>query len=159
MEHVYRRRTEQKTNYKKRLSLLMSGKARVVVRKSNMYVYLQYVVHDTKGDIMKLSVSSKSLKKYGWTANLGNTSACYLTGYLFGKSVQEKKLSKELVFDIGLQKAQKKGRLFASLKGAIDSGLKIEANPDVFPDADRITGKHIKKEELFNKVKANIEKK
>lgn len=158
MEHMYKRRAEQKTNYKKRLSLLVSGKNRLVARKTNLYMHLQYVVHDAKGDVIKFSISSKALKAHGWTANTGNVSACYLTGYLFGKLVASKKLSKELVFDIGLQNAQKKGRLFAALKGAIDSGLNIDANKDVFPDLDRISGKLIKKEDLFNKTKTNVDK-
>ena len=155
----YIRRVEGKTNYKKRLTLLRSRKARLVVRKSNLYINLQYVEHNAVGDNSKLNVLSKAIAKYGWTAGLKSLPACYLTGYLFGKEVIEKKLNKDLIFDIGLLKSHKGGRLYAALKGAVDAGLNIPLGEEVLPPEDRYTGKHIKKEELFKKVKANIDKK
>jgi large subunit ribosomal protein L18 len=159
MEHKYKRRAQQKTNYLKRLTLLKSGKSRLVARKSNLYMNLQYMVHETKGDVSKLNLSSKVIKKFGWEFGCNSIPACYLTGLLFGKLVAEKKLSKEVIFDIGLHRAQPKGKIFAALKGAIDSGLNLDVDEKMFPDADRLTGKHIKKDAVFNKVKENILKK
>ncbi len=123
-----------------------------------MYIGLQYVTHNAKGDESKISVLSKALTKYGFEGAVKNISASYLTGYLFGKMVQKENLSQELIFDIGLHNAHRGGRIFAALKGAIDSGLNIAASEDAFPDQNRINGAHNGKEALFKKVKATIDK-
>jgi len=159
IEHKYKRRVTKKTNYLKRLGLLKSGKPRLVIRLSNLYINIQYILHNPKGDISKVNILSKMLKNYGWNKSFKNTPAGYLIGYLFGKKVlKDKKLGKELIFDIGLQKSQKGGRLYAVIKGAVDAGLKIPVSEEVFPSKDRIEGKHLKYEKLFAEVKANIDK-
>jgi len=155
----YRRRRELKTNYAKRFTLLKSGKNRIVIRVSNLYINVQYVEHNTKGDNIKLSVMSKELKKFGWLKGFKSVPASYLTGYLFGKKALNKKLNKDVIVDFGLHKVFKKGRLFAVVKGLIDQGLKVPTDPKVFLSNERITGKHNKTDKLFAEVKAKIDSK
>jgi len=156
---VYRRRKEQKTNYAKRLALLKSGQNRIVLRLSNLYVNLQYVEHNTKGDNVKLGLLSKELKEFGWDKSYKSLPACYLTGYLFGKLTLQKKLKKEVILDLGLQNSFRKGKIYSALKGIVDAGINVALGEDVFPEESRINGSHIKLESLFKKVKEAIDTK
>jgi len=135
----FRRKQEGKTDYKARLSLLKSGKLRLVVRKSNLHIIAQLIEYGDKGDKIIISASSTELKKYGWTKNTGNIPAAYLVGLLIAKKAG----NKEAILDLGLQSPIKNTRLFAVLKGAIDGGLNINASETVFPTQDRLEGKHI----------------
>lgn len=159
MPAIYNRRKNLKTNYAKRLALLKSGKNRVVLRLSNLYANIQYVEHNTKGDSIKIAILSKELSELGWTNSFKSIPACYLSGYLFGKTVLQKKLNKNVILDLGLQNAFKKGRLFACVKGIVDSGLDLPVSEESFPSDERINGKHNKKDQLFNKVKSAIDAK
>ena len=71
-----------------------------------------------------------------------------------------KKSINNAVLDIGLNVSTKGSRIYAALKGAIDSGLKIPHNKDILPDEKRIKGNHISAdiEKMFDSVKAKIEK-
>jgi large subunit ribosomal protein L18 len=138
----YRRKREGKTNYKKRLGLLKSGKPRLVVRPSLKNITIQIVKYEPKGDKVIVGVSSKSLAKMGWKASLSNTPAAYLTGMLLAKKAADKKVE-NLIFDIGLIQSVKGSKVFAALKGAVDGGLKIPLSKEVMPDETRINGSHI----------------
>jgi len=157
MGKKYKRRVHKKTNYNKRLGLLKSGKPRLVARLSNMFINLQYVLHSDNNEISKINLISKTIKKYGWEGSCKSIPACYLTGYLFGKTVAKEKLSKDLIFDIGLHKSQNGGRLFGALKGAVDAGLTLNVNEEIYPSQERIEGKDNKKDALFKKVKSAID--
>ncbi len=159
----YRRRSEGKTNYKKRLSLLKSRKLRLVVRKFNKNIIAQLIEYSPEGDKVISSANSRELKKYGWKLNRGNIPAAYLVGLLIGKRAK----GKEAILDIGLQTPVNGGKIYAALKGAIDGGLKVEAEEKVFPKKERIEGKHIisyeknkitekEFEKQFNEVKEKI---
>ena len=150
----YRRRREGKTNYKKRLNLLMSKKPRLVLRYSLNGVSLQIIEFKPEGDVVLLTAHSRELGKLGWSYNGKNTSSAYLTGLIIGKKAAAKGI-KEAVLDIGLKQAIKGSRLFACLKGAVDGGLDIRHSPKCFPKEDRIRGKHI--EDYANKLKTNNE--
>jgi len=161
----YRRRREGKTNYKKRLSLLKSRKLRLVIRKFNKNIIAQLIEYNPKGDIIIASANSKELKKYGWKFNRGNIPAAYLVGLLIGKKAK----GKEAILDIGIQTPINGGRIYSTLKGAIDGGLKIKVEEKVFPKKERIEGKHITNydknkidekdfEKQFNEVKEKIMK-
>ncbi|MBU0471429.1 MAG: 50S ribosomal protein L18 [Nanoarchaeota archaeon] len=138
----YHRKISGRTNYKKRLELLKSGKDRLVVRKTNKHLIMQIIRYEPAGDKVVVSANSKELTKEGWKNSCKNLSACYLTGLLLGKKAKDKKLT-QAVLDIGLQTPVKGSKLFASLKGIIDSGISIPASKEVFPNDDRISGKHI----------------
>jgi len=138
----FRRRREGKTNYKKRLKLLLSGKPRLVVRKSLKYINTQIIVFDEKGDRTLVAANSKELKKLGWEYACDNVPAAYLTGLLIGKKALKKGI-KEAILDIGLYPSTRGSRLYAVVKGAIDAGLHVPCDEKMFPSEERIRGKHI----------------
>lgn len=138
----FRRRREGKTDYRKRLALLKSGKTRLVVRPTGKQVIAQLIEYHEKGDRIIAAAQSKELTAMGWKGAVSNTTAAYLTGYLVAVKSQGK--VKEAVLDIGLQTAVPGGLVFAAMKGAIDAGVHIPAGKDIVPQEDRIKGKHLK---------------
>ncbi len=139
---AYRRKREGKTDYRKRLKLLISGKPRLVVRKSLQCIYAQIVKFNPKGDIVVAAANSKDIVKLGWKFNMKNIPCAYLVGCLIAKKAKEKKIN-EAVLDIGLYPSVKGAKLYAVVKGANDSGLKVPCSAEIFPSDDRIKGKHI----------------
>jgi large subunit ribosomal protein L18 len=154
-----KRRLERKTNYSKRRKLLENSLARIVIRKSNKYILMQYVESKEAQDSVRLSVLSKELINYGWPADkigsLKNLGACYLTGLLFGNKIKHLKIQKAVV-DFGLHRSTRGSRIYASLNGLIDSGLKIPCDEKMFPSKERIKNK--KSSGFFESVKENIVK-
>jgi large subunit ribosomal protein L18 len=152
-----KRRREKKTNYKKRLALLKSGKIRLVIRKTLSNISVQFINFDSKGDQTIVSAFSTELRKLGWNRT-GNVPAAYLTGLLAGKRAREKKIG-NAVLDLGLQSSTKGSRLYAALKGVLDSGINVPHSEDILPSEDRIKGKHISEEIMkkFEDVKKKIE--
>lgn len=152
----FKRRRENKTNYKKRLALLKSRKTRVVIRKSLSNISVQFINFISKGDETIASANSTELKKLGWNKT-GNIPAAYLTGLLAGKKAKDKKIE-EAILDLGLQTPTKGSRVYAALKGVLDSGIKIPHSKEVLPNDDRIKGKHISEviEKQFEEVKNKI---
>ena len=161
----YRRVREGKTNYKKRLKLLLSKKPRVVVRRSNKYIKGQFVEYNLSGDKVITFANSKELKNFGWKGGLNNLSSAYLTGLLLAK----KSGSKNAIFDIGMQTSIKSTVLYAFAKGCIEGGLHIPCSENMFPAEEKIAGKNIadyakllkadkeKFEKQFGKISKNID--
>jgi len=147
---IYRRKREGKTNYKKRLTLLLSKRPRLVIRKSLNNMSVQIVKYAEDGDLIVVSANSSELKKFGYTLNTGNLPAAYLTGLLVGKKAKEKKVG-EVIADIGLNTPTKGSKIFAALKGVVDSGLQIPHSPNMFPKENAIKGENIQK--YFESVK------
>ena len=138
-----RRRREGRTDYRKRLSLLRSNKTRMVVRKTNNQTIVQFVSYEEKGDKVIAQAISKELEtKYKWKYPTSNTPAAYLTGYLAGIRAKEKKIA-ECVLDIGRQRPVTGSKLFAALKGALDTGINCPHDEGKIPKEDRLKGKHI----------------
>ncbi|HHF55576.1 MAG TPA: 50S ribosomal protein L18 [Thermoplasmatales archaeon] len=154
----FRRRREGKTNYRKRLALLKSGKPRVVVRRSNKNIRVQFALYDMNGDRIVASAIGTDLRKYGWEYSLSNTPAAYLTGLLAGKRALKKGL-KEGVLDIGLYTPRRGARIFAALKGVVDAGVDVPYGEEIVPSEDRLYGKHISDEiaEKVEEIKSKIE--
>jgi large subunit ribosomal protein L18 len=152
-----KRRAKKKTNYKKRLGLLKSESTRLVIRKSLSNIFVQFVNFDPKGDQTVACALSTELKKIGWDKT-GNVPAAYLTGLLAGKKAREKKID-SAILDLGLQTSTKGSRIYAALKGVIDSGINVPHSEDILPSEDRIKGKHISEETVkkFEDVKKKIE--
>ena len=138
----FRRKREGKTNYQKRLKILLSSKPRLVVRKSLGNVTAQIVEYSEKGDKIIATVTGKELKKYGWNFSMKNTCGAYLIGLLVAKKANEKNI-KAAVLDIGLNKSVPGSKIYAVLKGAVDYGLKVPHSDNVLPNEERIQGKHI----------------
>ncbi|MEE6210116.1 50S ribosomal protein L18 [Salarchaeum sp. III] len=137
-----RRRREVRTDYHQRLRLLKSGKPRLVARKSNNHVTAQLVVTGPNGDETVASATSEDLAEYGWDAPTGNLPSAYLTGLLAGQRAVDAGFE-EAVLDIGLNTATQGSKVFAMQEGAIDAGLDIPHNDDVFADWQRTRGSHI----------------
>ncbi len=137
------RRKAGKTDYRKRYRLLLSGEYRLVIRQTNSRSIVQRVAYRATGDETQECVDSFLLRQYGWSNYTGNIPAAYLTGYLFGHLVQQAEEAATMVPDIGVFKPQKGSRIFAALKGIVDSGVAITANSSVFPSDARIRGEHI----------------
>jgi large subunit ribosomal protein L18 len=135
-----RRRREQKTDYKKRLNLLLSRKPRLVIRRTSNHIIVQLVEYDIKGDKIIASAHSNELKNHDWKGSTSNTSAAYLTGLICGMKAK-KNGAKEAVLDIGLVPGSSK--IYAALKGVLDSGLKVPHSDEILPDEKRIKGEHI----------------
>ncbi len=138
----FRRRREQRTDYKLRRSLLTSGRHRAVVRLTNKFVYVQVAEAKPHGDYVKASASSRELVKMGWKGGTGNLPAAYLTGELAGRRAIASGI-KEALLDIGLKSSSKGSRLYAVLKGLVDSGLDVPHSPDNLPSDDRLSGTHV----------------
>ncbi|MBA3064814.1 50S ribosomal protein L18 [Candidatus Woesearchaeota archaeon] len=138
----FRRKRERKTNYKKRISFLTSGKPRIVIRKSVCNINIQVIEYKPEGDNVLASANSKELVKFGYSLNRGNIPAAYLTGLLLGQKAK-KKAVKEAIVDAGLNIHVKGSRIYAALKGVVDSGLKVPCSEDIFPSEERISGAHI----------------
>jgi large subunit ribosomal protein L18 len=151
---AYRRRREGKTDYKRRLKLLIARKPRLVVRKSDSSITAQIIEYDEKGDKVIASATTKELVKIGWNFNIKNTPSAYLLGALIAKKAKQKKIT-EAILDIGFQQPIKGARVYAVLKGAVDAGLQIPHSKEVLPDDKRSSGKHI--EEYAAKLKNDVQ--
>lgn len=154
----FRRRRKGRTNYKRRLRLLLSKKPRLVVRRSLKYVRAQIIEFDPKGDKTIASASSQELKKLGWKFACDNLPAAYLTGLLIGKKAVKKGI-KEAILDVGLYTSSKGSRIYAVLKGAVDVGLKVPHDEKILPSKERIEGRHIQKFEDLSKSFEEVKKK
>ncbi|MEM5804378.1 MAG: 50S ribosomal protein L18 [Candidatus Aenigmatarchaeota archaeon] len=137
----HRRRAEKRTDYRRRLALIKSGKPRVVIRKSSSHMRVQLIEYSPSGDRTIASATSQELKKHGWACGTGNLPAAYLTGLLAGTKAKGK--VKEAVLDIGVQISTKGSRLYAALKGVLDAGIKVPHDAEILPKDERIRGGHI----------------
>lgn len=137
-----RRIREKKTNYPKRITLLKSGKPRLVVRVFNNSIVAQIAVFDEKGDRIEASANSRELVRLGWKGHPANTPAGYLIGLLLGKKALAKGI-REAVLDIGFHTPVHGSIVFAVLKGSLDAGLDIPHSEESLPSEDRIKGRHI----------------
>ncbi|MEM0475284.1 MAG: 50S ribosomal protein L18 [Candidatus Norongarragalinales archaeon] len=153
----FRRRRENKTDYEKRFALLKSGKTRLVVRKSNKFVYAQFCDFREAGDCVVASACSRELRGFGFPGK-SNSPSAYLTGFLAAKRAAARGV-REFVLDIGLQAASKGAVVFAALKGAVDAGLNASFSPEKIPSEERIAGKHLSEEtqKKFIEAKTKIE--
>src|SRR3989344_5153073 len=106
----YRRKTSGKTDYRKRLKLLLGGKPRLVVRKSLKNITAQIAAYSKEGDKILASAHSRELNEFGWNSPKGNTPSAYLVGLLLGKKAKKTNI-KEMILDLGMNKSVKGSRL------------------------------------------------
>tara|TARA_Y100000310_G_C20509614_1_gene728168 strand:- start:233 stop:736 length:504 start_codon:yes stop_codon:yes gene_type:complete len=158
---LQRRKREGKTDYKKRLHLLLAKKPRLVIRTTTTKIIVQIIDFKPVGDVVLVDLSSTELKKKGWNHSYKNIPAAYLTGYLVGKKALEKNI-KKAILDLGFKSPIKGNKIYACLKGVIDAGIEIPHSPEIFPSEERLTGKHIedykdnKITETFKKIKSEL---
>lgn len=149
----YRRKREGRTDYKKRMKLLLGNKPRLVVRKSLKHITLQLIEFQPKGDKIIISANSGELVKQGWKGSTGNISAAYLTGLLLAKKAKK---TIECVLDLGQYTSVKGSILYAAAQGVKDGGMTISVSKEVTPSPERIRGEHIAK--YAKQLKENKEK-
>ncbi|MEM0005252.1 MAG: 50S ribosomal protein L18 [Ignisphaera sp.] len=138
-----RRRREGKTNYYKRYAMVKSRQMRVVVRKTNRYIYVQFVYPTPIGDYTIAAAHSRELVKlFNWMGGTENTPAAYLTGLLAGLRARKLGIEKAIP-DIGLHRPVKGAKIFAAIKGVIDAGINVPCSKDILPSDDRIRGNAI----------------
>nr|AJS12417.1 50S ribosomal protein L18P [uncultured archaeon] len=135
-------RRKEKTNYRKRLRVLLARKPRIVIRKSLKHVYVQVVRNMAEGDQVLFTMSSKNLQKLGWKAGQKNLPSAYLTGLMAGKKAKAMGIN-DAILDLGLNRAVKGAKIFAALKGVVDGGVRVPHSDSILPGEDRISGKHI----------------
>ncbi len=150
----FRRRREGKTNFAKRLALIKSGMTRMVVRRSNSDIVVQFVDFDPKGDKTLLTVNGAHLVKHHKWPSKRNVWTAYLAGLLAGKMAQKKGV-KEFVLDMGMYTASKGSVIFAALKGAADSGLKTSFDNVKVPE-DKLSNVPEKYKAAFDGAKKKI---
>jgi len=142
MKSIRRRRLEKKTDYKSRFALLKSEAPRLTVRKSNRYITAQIVQTKIAQDSVIITSNSKDLLSQGWpkdkSGSLKSLPAAYCLGILIGKASIKKGI-KEVILDFGMHRNIHKSRIYAVLKGAIDSGLTVSHNPEILPSIEEIT--------------------
>ena len=156
-----RRRKENRTDYLKRLKLLKGETPRIVFRKTNKYIISEYTVSKEAQDSVVMGMDSRKLNEYGWPktaqGSLKSITASYLTGYLTGKTILKQKLE-EPILDAGMNRVLHKNKIYAFLKGLIDSGIKINCKKEFFPEESRIKGQHMKNKIPFDEIKSKIDK-
>lgn len=154
-----RRRLENKTDYRLRMELLKSQLPRIVIRKTNKYLYAQIVESHEAKDLVKKAVSSRDLLKEGWdkklTGSLKSIPACYLTGLLLAREAGKGKF----IIDMGMARNMSGGRIYALVKGLVDGGMDIKVG-DVIPSKERLEGDHLKPEvkAMIKQVKEKLKK-
>lgn len=138
----FRRRKEGRTDYHARTKLVVSVAPRMVVRRTNRHVLCQLVRAEMVGDKTFASAHSNELRKYGYTGSLSSTPAAYLTGMLFAVRCLNKGET-NAILDIGLYRASQGARVFAALKGAVQTGMSIPHKEEILPSDERCMGQHI----------------
>ena len=129
---AFRRRRENRTDYYARRRLLSSNKN----------VTIQIAEFGMEGDKILVSATTRELAGMGWNHSCSSIPAAYLVGYMAGKRAINAGIE-YAVLDIGMQKVQHGGVLFATVAGMCDAGLEVPHGEDVLPDEERILGKHI----------------
>jgi len=83
--NILRRLREEKTNYKKRGTLLIGKRDFITVHITNENTQVQVLKPGMTGDKVIASAHSNYLLEKGWKGSRKSIPAAYLTGYLAGK--------------------------------------------------------------------------
>jgi len=151
---ILRRLREEKTNYRKRGTMLMGKRDFITVNISNQNTQVQILTPGMTGDKVISSAHSRYLIGKGWKGSRKSVPAAYLTGYLAGKKAISKG-AKDAILYTGTKRYTQ--RMAAALKGIIDAGLQVPASEDAFPSEDRINGEHLTVKNDVSKMKSTID--
>jgi len=151
---ILRRLREEKTNYRKRGTMLIGKRDFITVNISNQNTQVQILTPGMTGDKVISSAHSRYLIEKGWKGSRKSVPAAYLTGYLAGKKAISKG-AKDAILYTGTRRYTQ--RMAAALKGIIDAGLKVPASEETFPSEDRINGKHLTVKNDVSKMKSTID--
>ncbi len=151
---ILRRLREEKTNYKKRGTMLMGKRDFITVNITNENTQVQILKPGMTGDKVVASAHSRYLLEKGWKGSRKSVPAAYLTGYLAGKKALGQG-AKDAILYTGTRKYTQ--RMAAALKGVIDAGLQVPASEETFPSDDRINGEHLTVKNEVSKMKSTID--
>lgn len=151
---ILRRLREEKTNYRKRKTMLMGKRDFITIQISNENTQVQVLKPEMKGDKVIASSHSRYLAQKGWKGSRKNVPAAYLTGYLAGKKAVGKG-AKDAILYSGTRRYTQ--RMAAALKGLVDAGLQVPADPETFPSDERINGEHLKVKNNVAQFKSAID--
>jgi large subunit ribosomal protein L18 len=151
-----------KTNYRKREALLISRQNFVTIKITNQNVIAQVLKPEIGGDVVKVSVHSRELRRHGWKGSLNSLPACFLLGILLGKKAMQNGIEKAILY-IGNKPFT--SRIAACMKGIVEAGMDVPISEETFPSQDRLNGRHIadyatkvKKEDInrYNRLFSSI---
>ena len=151
---ILRRLREEKTNYKKRGTMLMGKRDFITVNITNENTQVQILTPGMTGDKVIAYAHSRYLLEKGWKGSRKSVPAAYLTGYLAGKKALGQG-AKDAILYTGTRKYTQ--RMAAALKGVIDAGVKIPADSETFPPDERINGEHLKVKNDISKIKSTFD--
>ena len=151
---ILRRLREEKTNYKKRATMLSGKRDFVTVNITNENTQVQVLKPGMTGDRVIASAHSRYLLKQGWKGSRKNLPAAYLTGYVAGKRAAKKGATDAILYTGTRRYTQ---RIAAALKGVIDAGVNIPAGDDTFPPEERINGEHLRVKNKVSDIRSAID--
>jgi large subunit ribosomal protein L18 len=151
---ILRRLREEKTNYRKRGTMLMGKRDFITVNITNENTQVQILKPGMTGDKVIASAHSRYLLEKGWKGSRKSVPAAYLTGYLAGKKALGQG-AKDAILYTGTRKYTQ--RMAAALKGIIDAGVQVPASKETFPSDDRINGEHLTVKNDISKMKSTID--
>ena len=151
---ILQRIRNEKTNYRKRKTMLMGKHDFITVNITNENTQVQILKPVISGDKVLSSAHSRFLIKNGWKGSRKNIPAAYLTGYLAGRKAISKGIKNAILYS-GTKKYTQ--RMAAALKGIIDAGLDVPADSETFPPENRINGEHLKIKNDVSTFKTKID--
>ena len=151
---ILRRQRSEKTNYKKRGIMLMGKRDFITVVITNENAQVQILTPNITGDKVVASAHSRYLTSKGWKGSRKSIPASYLIGYLAGKKAISKGAKSALLYSGTRRYTQ---RMAAALKGVIDAGIEVPADPQTFPSEERIQGKFLSVKNDVATVKSSID--
>ncbi len=151
---ILRRLREEKTNYRKRGTMLMGKRDFITVNISNENTQVQILTPGMTGDTVIASAHSRYLLEKGWKGSRKSVPAAYLTGYLAGKKALSQG-AKDAILYTGTRRYTQ--RVAAALKGVVDSGLQVPSDSETFPPDERINGEHLTVKNEVSKMKSTID--
>ena len=126
----------------------------ITVNITNENTQVQILTPGMTGDTVVASAHSRYLLEKGWKGSRKSVPAAYLTGYLAGKKAIGKG-AKGAILYTGTRRFTQ--RMAAALKGIIDAGLEVPADPETFPAEERINGEHLTIKNEVSKIKSAID--
>ena len=151
---ILRRLREEKTNYKKRGTMLTGKRDFITVNITNQNTQVQILTPGMTGDKVIASAHSRYLLEKGWKGSRKSVPAAYLTGYLDGKKALGQG-AKDAIMYTGTRRYTQ--RMAAALKGIVDAGVKVPADEKTFPPDERINGEHLTVKNEISKIKSSID--
>ena len=151
---ILRRLRNEKTNYKKRGTMLMGKRDFITVNITNQNTQVQILKPGIAGDVVIASAHSRYLLENGWKGSRKSIPAAYLTGYVAGKKALLLG-AKDAILYTGTKRYTQ--RMAAALKGVIDAGLEVPADAETFPSAERINGEHLSVKNEVLQIKSTID--